>query len=60
MDVINGYEKAQFDSKLATKYEDKFQVFLLIGLFLSFLELFIGERRKGFALWKGRFEVPPA
>ncbi|HRO66832.1 MAG TPA: hypothetical protein PL182_04650 [Pseudobdellovibrionaceae bacterium] len=44
---------------MATQYDERFQVFLLIGLILAFLDLILGERRLGFRLWKGRFEVPP-
>lgn len=60
VETINGYEKAQFETKLATKYEDRFQIFIILGLIIAFLEHYLGERRKHFQLWKGRFEVPPA
>lgn len=52
-------EKAEFESKMAVQYEERFQMFLLIGILLGLVELFLGERRAGFRLWKGRFEVPP-
>jgi Ca-activated chloride channel family protein len=52
-------EKAEFESKMAVQYEERFQLFLLIGILLGLVELFLGERRAGFRLWKGRFEVPP-
>lgn len=52
-------EKAEFESKMAVQYEERFQLFLFIGILLGLVELFIGERRAGFRLWKGRYEVPP-
>ncbi|MBX3041458.1 MAG: VWA domain-containing protein [Bdellovibrionaceae bacterium] len=56
---LNRLEKAQFESTMATQYDERFQIFLLIGLILAFMDLLLGERRLGFRLWKGRFEVPP-
>jgi Ca-activated chloride channel family protein len=55
---INHLEKTQFDTTMATQYEERFQILLLLGIVLAMLELFVGERRKGFRFWKGRFEVP--
>jgi Ca-activated chloride channel family protein len=57
---IEKLEKAEFESKMAVQYEERFQIFLLIGVLLGLIELFLGERRAGFRLWKGRYEVPPA
>lgn len=59
-DEIDRLEKAEFEAKMAVQYEERFQIFLAIGIVLALLELFIGERRSGFLLWKGRYEVPPA
>ncbi len=56
---LNRLEKAQFETTMATQYDERFQVFLLVGLLIAFLELLMGERRLGFRIWKGRFEVPP-
>ncbi len=53
-------EKTQFDSTVATQYEERFQTLLLIGVLIALLELFLGERRSSFRFWKGRYEVPPA
>lgn len=53
-------EKTQFDSTVATQYEERFQTILLVGILLALLELFLGERRGSFRFWKGRFEVPPS
>lgn len=57
---IEKLEKAEFESKMAVQYEERFQLFLLIGIILALVELFLGERRSSFRLWKGRYEVPPA
>ncbi len=59
-DDISKLEKAEFESKMAVQYEERFQLFLMIGIFLGLIELFLGERRASFRLWKGRYEVPPA
>lgn len=56
---ISKLEKTQFDSTVATQYEERFQTVLLIGILIALLELFLGERRAGFKFWKGRYEVPP-
>jgi Ca-activated chloride channel family protein len=53
-------EKAQFSSSVATQYEERYQLFLFLGIVLAMLEIFLGERRSSFRFWKGRFEVPPA
>lgn len=58
--ALDGLEKAQFESKVATQYDERFQIVLLIGILLALLDLLVGERRANFRLWKGRFEVPPA
>lgn len=57
---ITRLEKTQFDSTVATQYEERFQLFLFLGILIAMLEIFLGERRHSFRFWKGRFEVPPA
>lgn len=57
---ISKLERTQFDTTMATQYEERFQSLLLIGIILALLELFLGERRHSFRFWKGRYEVPPA
>lgn len=47
MDEIGKMEKKEFDSKVFKNYESRFQVFLLIALFLLVLEFFISTRRSG-------------
>lgn len=57
---ISKLERTQFDTTLATQYEERFQSLLFLGIVLALLELFLGERRNAFRFWKGRYEVPPA
>jgi Ca-activated chloride channel homolog len=39
-------------------YNEHYQIFLLIGILLALIELFLGERKAEGRIWKGRFEVP--
>ncbi|QDK38573.1 VWA domain-containing protein [Bdellovibrio sp. NC01] len=57
---INKLEKTQFDTTMATQYDERFQAFLLLGVLIALIELVLGERRNSFKFWKGRFEVPNA
>ena len=54
---IDKLEKAEFDSVIATNYDERYQVFLFIGIILALLEILFGERRSAGRIWKGRFEV---
>ena len=45
MDEIDKMEKKEFGSKSFKDYEDRFQIFLIIALFLIVLESFISNRR---------------
>ena len=47
MDEIGQMEKKEFDSKVFKNYESRFQIFLLIALFLLIVEFFISTRRSG-------------
>jgi Ca-activated chloride channel family protein len=47
-------QKAQFESSLATEYDERFQIFLLMGILLAMVELFLGERKSTGPLWRGR------
>ncbi len=51
---LDRLQKAQFESSLATEYDERFQVFLLLGFILAMLELFLGERKVGALIWRGR------
>lgn len=59
VDDINKLQKAQFESEFAVQYDERFQIFVALGLLLLGLELVLGERSSAFQLWRGRFEVPP-
>ncbi|MBX2987137.1 MAG: VWA domain-containing protein [Bdellovibrionaceae bacterium] len=58
-DELGALEKSQFETTVATQYDERFQWFLLVALLFASADLALGERRAGFRLWKGRFEVPP-
>lgn len=60
VNALDRLEKTQFESQVATQYDEKFQVFLIFALIFALLEVPIGERKTPFRLWRGRFEVPPA
>ena len=47
MDQIGKMEKKEFESKIFKNYESRFQVFLMIALFLLVVESFISTRRSG-------------
>lgn len=47
IDQIGKMEKKEFESKIFKNYESRFQVFLMIALFLLVLESFISTRRSG-------------
>lgn len=50
-------EKTEFESEFATQYEERFQLFVLLGIIFALLEITLGDRRPISRLWKGRFEV---
>lgn len=54
-DDISKLEKKELSSRQFSQYEDRFQIFLAIGLLLFIIELLIPERKKIKAEWKGRF-----
>jgi Ca-activated chloride channel family protein len=56
---ISKLERAQFDTTMATQYEERFQSLLLLAILIALFEIFLGERRLSFRFWKGRYEVPP-
>jgi len=55
---INQLEKTQFESEIATQYDERFQIFVLLGIIFALLELYLGDRRPASRLWAGRFEDP--
>jgi len=50
---IDQLQKAQFESQLATEYDEKFQVFLVLSLICLLLEILMTERRSILA-WHGK------
>ncbi len=44
--LIAGEEKREIESKTVKLYEEKFQVFISIAVFLLLVEMFVGERRR--------------
>jgi len=55
---INILRKTEFETAMAVQYEEKFQLPLFLGFLLGLIELVMGERRRQFRMWRGRFEVP--
>jgi len=51
-------EKSTFSSTAVTQYGELYQPFLFLGFMLALGGLLLGDRRKNFQFWKGRFEVP--
>ncbi len=60
VNAVDHLEKTQFESQVATQYDEKFQIFLFFAFLMGCFELLLGERKNPFRLWRGRFEVPPA
>jgi Ca-activated chloride channel family protein len=56
---INKLEKALFDSQTSATYDEKFQIFLWIGLFFGLLDLLLSEKKAIDKIWRGRFEARP-
>ncbi len=54
---IQKLQKTQFASASIVNYNELYQIFLLIAILLGILEIFLGEKKSGRSLWKGRFEV---
>ena len=52
---INKLEKTEFDTQQLVNYQERYQGFLLLGLLLLFIELFLTGRRPPSGEWRGRF-----
>ncbi len=52
---ISQMEKQEFGSVRFTQYEERYQIFLLIGLVLLLIEQIVPERKRVQQEWKGRF-----
>ena len=53
---IAGMDKKTLSSVQVTQFEERFQILVLIALFLLVVELILAERRKVKAVWQGRFQ----
>ena len=55
LNEINQMEKRELKSHVFSQYEDRYQVFLIIGLLLFLAEFVIPTRTKNEMAWEGRF-----
>ena len=55
LNEIDQMEKRELNSHVFSQYEDRYQIFLLIGLILLFVEFLIPTRTKKEMVWEGRF-----
>jgi Ca-activated chloride channel family protein len=54
---IDKLEKTQFESEIATQYDERFQIFVFLAIMIALFEILLGERAPLSRIWKGRFEV---
>jgi Ca-activated chloride channel homolog len=54
---LDRLEKAEFDTVMASSYEERYQWMLLAGILFALLELYLGNRKSGQPKWKGRFPL---
>lgn len=55
-DAIGSMEKKELSSRIFSQYEDRFQYFLALGLFLLLVDVLLPERKRVKKEWRGRFE----
>lgn len=53
---INKLEKTEFDSQTLVNYQERYQLFLLLGILLLMIELLINVRQAPSDQWRGRFQ----
>jgi Ca-activated chloride channel family protein len=51
------FQKAQFESQMATEYDERFQIFLVIALILGLVEFILSERASSFSGFRWRSRV---
>jgi Ca-activated chloride channel family protein len=56
VDEIARGEGEELDSREVTQFEEQFQIFLMMGFVLLFVEALVPERRRTADAWSGRFE----
>jgi Ca-activated chloride channel homolog len=54
---LDSLEKAEFDTSVATSFEEFYQYLLFPAILFALLELFLGTRVRRKEQWKGRFPV---
>lgn len=57
---FENFEKAEFETKSVVDYDEKFQMFLALGILIAILEILLGERQNKFKFWRGRYATPKA
>lgn len=55
-DDLDSLEKGEFESRVTTTYEERFQIPLILAIILALIEMSFGNRRKPGRIWRGRFE----
>lgn len=55
IDTIENMEKREIKSQIFSQYEDRFQIFLILGLLCFLIEFFIPTRSRKEITWEGRF-----
>ena len=55
LQAIDQMEKRELKSHVFSQYEDRYQVFLIVGLLLLLVEFVIPTRTKKEVVWEGRF-----
>jgi Ca-activated chloride channel family protein len=56
MEEIGKLDAAEFESREFTRYEERYQIALALGLLFLIIELALSDRRLPGAQWMGRFE----
>lgn len=54
---LNKLEKTEFDTETLVNYQERFQLFLLLGIALLILEMVVTVRRGQAQRWRGRFQA---
>jgi Ca-activated chloride channel family protein len=54
---INKLEKTEFDTQTLVNYQERYQAFLMIGILLLMVEMYLTIRRSQNNQWRGRFQA---
>ncbi|MEY4617760.1 MAG: hypothetical protein RJB66_2720 [Pseudomonadota bacterium] len=54
---INKLEKTEFDSQTMVSYQERYQLFLLLGILFLLIELYLNAPRGESGEWRGRFQA---